>query len=132
MGLLDRINSLTSLFTASSRFGEQVSFYPGGERSAKQTISCIWIEDDLFGTNEVPGDGVALEKEVGRRYRKSYKLEVAASLGVNERGDRPDVFENSAGTVVQLKRILSKDNAMMTLLCVAVAEDRQGRHQRRG
>jgi hypothetical protein len=105
------------VFLDTDEFAETVTFYPGGESGSKSTLTAIVVWDEMEGTRESHGDGVTLERDHGTAVRSSIKLEISASVGVDDTRRPADLFKLADGTMVVVKRVLGKDGGMQTVLC---------------
>jgi len=134
MSLNEKMDSYTtSQFLSTDRFAETVTFYPGGKLGgSSQTVSVVWDADALPGTNEQEGDGVTLERQMGRRIRESIKIECDIDLGVNDQNDPPDRFVRG-DEIALVKRVMGRDDGgMMTVLCIRMRETYNRSRRRTG
>jgi len=111
------VSDATGVFLNKDDFAEDTTFYPAGDQSQASTVTAVVVEDDLEGTRESWGDGVTIERDQGTAIRRSYKLEVAATVDVDDSRRPVDLFKLADGTMVAVKRILGIDGGLQTVLC---------------
>jgi hypothetical protein len=111
------VSDASSVFHNVDEFAELVTFYPGGDELTKSTVTAVVVWDEMEGTRESYGDGVTLERDNGTAVRSSAKLEILATIAVDDTRRPADLFKLADGTMVAVKRILGKDGGMQTILC---------------
>lgn len=103
----------------ASGFNKLVWFYPAWSEENKVQVNVIVDEDDVEGTREVRGDGVAINTREGRSVRRTIKIECPATLPVRQVQPKslPDVFKVD-GELFPVKRIVGQDDYTQTVLCI--------------
>ena len=145
MSFKDQLTSAWSKVIA--QWGEDIYLVPCND-PGQQTAAVAVIEEDAEeGTNEVPGDGKVLDRETGREYRHSAKMEIARSYGVVEDAKKPwrvivfdsdadktafDAGDTTLGRHYKVKRRLGRDRDSETFLIVHVSPGIARRARRRG
>jgi hypothetical protein len=66
-------------------FGEVIYRYPLNDTDNPEILEAVVDRNDLSGTNEEPGDGAVIDSKEGERERKTYKLELLATVTVDDR-----------------------------------------------
>lgn len=125
---------VTNVFFDEDEFAEDADFYPAGVAADKVNTTVIVHHDDKEGSREVPGDGRVLERDTGRKIRRSVQMDVPASLAVSDtrEGDKDMIKLTTSGEIYYVKRIVGRDADVLTLLCVRTNDVLDRRSARRG
>ena len=92
---------------------ETVVRYPLGVQAHAVNVTAIVNRAAEIGTNEVSGDGVVLDDRYGERVRRSYTLDLAASVAVDLR----DTWL-IGGEKWFTRRVIGRDQSTQTVLIV--------------
>ncbi len=121
LGIFESLEQFTGKLMTNKVFGpaRTVRFIPLGDFNKATEEDAVVVEDHLQGSNEVRGDGVALEKPVGRSERTSLLIEFCRCLDIQEPQPRnnPDlvVVDDEIYTCV---RVTGRDRGMISALFV--------------
>lgn len=137
MTLHDEFIALNDVFFDTEiGFAEEVTYVPRGIEANQFITNAVVDWSNEEGNNQVRGDGRAsLNQGRGRSVRRSVVIELPTTrtledgsivpFDVNEDGrDRVKVTEPGRSTTITLsvKRIISRDEAMQSVLCTVTAE----------
>ncbi len=102
-------------------FNELVWFYPKGLFAKRVKINVVIEDYALRGTNESPGDGVVLNKDIGRQVRESLIVTMVNSVGVQREQSKEQADELEAREETwRAKRILGVDEHFTRVLFTRV------------
>lgn len=120
-GLFESLEKFTGKLMTNKVFGPArvIQFVQLGDFSKATDESAVVIEDHLQGSNEVRGDGVSLEKPVGRSERATILVEFCRCVEIQEPQPRnnPDLVVID-GTVYTCVRTTGRDRGMISALFV--------------
>lgn len=119
LGLFESLEKLTGRLMTNKVFGpaRTIRFVPLSDFSKATDESAVVVEDHLQGSNEVRGDGVALEKPVGRSERESIVVEFCRCVELQEPQPRnnPDLVVID-GEIYTCVRTTGRDRGMISAL----------------
>lgn len=107
-----------AIFLNLAEFAEEVLHLPDSDANRQATVTAVFEEDRLQGTNEFDGDGVRPDTQKGTRIRNSGTLHLSAAIAVDE-----DDWFVIHGRKYAVKRQLGTDGVMQRLLVVNVKRD---------
>lgn len=127
MGIFDDLEDWTAKnIFANTDIGpaEIVEFIPKGDWSKIKKVSAVVVRDHFQGSNEVRGDGIAMEKPSGRTERNSIVVEFLECVDVAETQDRakPDLIRLNNKAIYSAVRTLGEDDGMRGVLFVNVKD----------
>lgn len=128
MSFADLLNAdRDAVFLNTAELAEQIQYFSFVSDGvyAPQTLTVVFVEDRLEGTNQLDGDGPAPEDKRGGRVRFSGRLWLSADVVTSAR----DYIIRADGSRWNVKRKDAEDEAMQVLLMNSV--DRHSTRQSR-
>jgi hypothetical protein len=107
---------------------EEVEIVPSGDWSRVVTAIAVVTRDSLPGTNEVRGDGVALERPAGRTIRETLVADLSNCLEIPVGRNNSTLMRLSDGTIWVAVRIQGKDDSLQSVI-FARSQDIQLRNE---
>jgi len=116
----------TVFLDKETSFAEDLIIYPLGDLNDPRPVVGVWDEDAVPGSNETLGDGRVMNKPTGRVDRKSIIIELAADAPIQTRQPTTKfdkIRQVSTGLTANAKRIVGRDDGMISLLAVVPTID---------
>lgn len=102
---------------------ETIEFAPAGDWTLAEPVQAVVIRDHYQGSNEVRGDGIALEKPSGRTVRDSIVIEFNECVEIQtvQNRSKPDQVKVD-DLIWSAVRTLGDDSAMRAVLFVRTTD----------
>lgn len=126
MAFSDRLTDMQAAMVATDKFGTALQLYVSGDGNAAVDFNGIWDVANPEGTNEVRGDGAAIQyADEGDFQRETVFVECLASVDIDPNRRPHDVICNGAECVTVV-RLAGEDDHFKTWLCSRRVESELG------